>query len=195
MNSRLPYFTSQNARPTREQREQMNGQRGQVFWLTGLSGAGKSTLAYAAETRLHHLGRRCVVLDGDNIRYGLCADLNFTPEGRRENLRRAAEVAKLFVESGMLCIAAFISPTHQDREMVRGIIGPGDFSEIYLECSLQACESRDAKGLYKRARKGEIENFTGISSPYEPPLQPNLTLPTERLPLESCLELLIRHIG
>ena len=185
----------QNDRVGREQREALNAQRGQVIWLTGLSGAGKSTLAYALEARLHFLGRRCVVLDGDNLRSGLCADLGFTSEDRYENLRRAAEVAKLFVDSGMICIAAFISPTCLDRKMVRGIVGPDNFSEVYLNCSLQACETRDVKGLYKRARAGDISDFTGITSPYEPPLQPALTLMTEYMPIENCVQRLMECLG
>lgn len=176
---------------SREQRESLNAQRGQVLWLTGLSGAGKSTLAYALEARLYQLGRRCVVLDGDNLRSGLCTDLGFTPEARHENLRRAAEVAKLFAESGLICIAAFISPTNLDRAMVREIIGPDDFSEVYLDCSLQVCEARDVKGLYRRARAGEISDFTGITSPYEPPKQPALTLLTANLSIEECVAQLV----
>lgn len=185
----------QDGRVSREQRELLNVQRGQVLWLTGLSGAGKSTLAYALEARLYLLGRRCIVLDGDSLRGGLCADLGFTPENRHENLRRAAEVAKLFAESGLICIAAFISPTSLDRAMVRDIVGPGDFSEVYLNCSLQVCEARDVKGLYRRARAGEIAEFTGITSPYETPLQPTLTLVTEYLSVEDCVQQLIECLG
>lgn len=195
MNGSSTLVCRQDSRVSREQRELLNVQRGQVLWLTGLSGAGKSTLAYALEARLYLLGRRCVVLDGDNLRGGLCADLGFTPEGRHENLRRAAEVAKLFVESGVICIAAFISPTCLDRAMVREIVGPDDFSEVYLNCSLQACEARDVKGLYQRARAGEISDFTGITSPYEPPLQPTLTLMTECLSVEDCVQRLIECLG
>lgn len=180
---------------SRDQRESLNGQRGQVLWLTGLSGAGKSTLAYALEARLYQLGRRCVVLDGDNLRSGLCADLGFTPAARHENLRRAAEVARLFAESGLICIAAFISPTSCDRAMVRDIIGANDFSEVYLNCSLQVCEARDVKGLYQRARAGEIADFTGITSPYEPPQQPTLTLMTSSLSIEDCVQQLIECLG
>lgn len=180
---------------SREQRELLNAQRGQVLWFTGLSGAGKSTLAYALEERLHHMGRRCVVLDGDNLRSGLCADLGFTSEARRENLRRAAEVAKLFAESGLICIAAFISPTCLDRAMIRDIVGSESFSEIYLNCSLQVCEARDVKGLYLRARAGEISDFTGITSPYEPPQHPALTLMTASLSIDDCVEQLVEHLS
>jgi len=134
------------------------------------------------------------VLDGDNLRRGLCADLGFTPRARHENLRRAAETAKLFVDMGMICIAAFISPTCHDREMVRSIISPEDFSVVYLECSLQVCEARDVKGLYRRAREGELADFTGISSPYEPPRQPNLILNTDNLSIEDCVQQLIKFL-
>lgn len=178
-------------RVSREQREALNAQRGQVLWLTGLSGAGKSTLAYALEDRLYGLGRRCVVLDGDDLRRGLCAGLDFTLDARQENLRRAAEVAKLLVESGLICIAAFISPTRLDRAMVQKIVGPESFSEVYLNCSLQVCEKRDVKGLYQRARAGEISHFTGITSPYEPPLQPALTLMTADSSIDDCLQRLV----
>ncbi|HZX15496.1 MAG TPA: adenylyl-sulfate kinase [Pseudomonas sp.] len=180
---------------SREQRESLNAQRGQVLWLTGLSGSGKSTLAFALEARLYKLQRRCVVLDGDSLRGGLCADLGFTPDNRHENLRRAAEVAKLFAESGLICIAAFISPTSRDRAMVRDIVGANDFSEVYLNCSLQVCEARDVKGLYRRARAGEIADFTGITSPYEPPQQPTLTLMTSSLSIEDCVQQLTECVG
>lgn len=184
----------QSGRVSREQREHLNGQRGQVFWLTGLSGAGKSTLAYALEARLHQEGRRCVVLDGDNLRHGLCTDLDFTPEGRAENLRRVAEVAKLFVDCGMICITAFISPMRADRAMAQEIIGPDDFCEVYLDCALHVCEARDVKGLYRRARTGEITDFTGISSPYQPPLAADLTLVTATQTLDVCLSALLERV-
>jgi len=175
----------------RGQREQLLGQRGRVLWFTGLSGSGKSTLAYALEARLHAAGRHCVVLDGDNVRHGLCADLDFSPEDRRENLRRVAQVARLFAESGTICIAAFISPMRADREMVRQIVGPQDLMEVYLDCSLEACEARDVKQLYRRARAGVIADFTGVSAPYEPPLAPQLVLATERQSIEECLGALV----
>lgn len=175
----------------RQQREQLLGQRGRVIWFTGLSGSGKSTLAYALEARLHGAGRHCVVLDGDNVRHGLCADLDFSLEGRRENLRRVAQVAKLFVESGAICIAAFISPMRADREMVRQIVGPQYLFEVYLDCSLQACEARDVKQLYQRARAGVIADFTGVSSPYEPPCAPQLVLATASQSIEECLRQLV----
>ncbi|PTS85769.1 adenylyl-sulfate kinase [Pseudomonas sp. HMWF032] len=182
-------------RVSRKQRELLNAQRGQVLWLTGLSGAGKSTLAYALEAQLYQRGRRSVVLDGDHLRGGLCADLAFTPQARHENLRRAAEVAKLFVDSGVICVAAFISPSERDRDMVRRIVGPDDFMEVYLDCSLQVCEARDVKGLYLRARAGEIADFTGITSTYEPPLQPDLTLRTAEQSIEECVAQLINCLA
>lgn len=185
---------SQKGTVRREHRELLNGQRGHVLWLTGLSGAGKSTLAYALEQRLHHQQRRCVVLDGDHLRGGLCADLGFTPEARNENLRRAAEVAKLLVDSGLVCIAGFISPTLLDRAMVRDIIGPNDFSEIYIDCALKVCEARDVKGLYRRARAGEIADFTGITSPYEPPPAPDLALKTANQSIEQCVQQLMDYL-
>lgn len=169
--------------------------RGQVIWLTGLSGAGKSTLAYALEARLLQAGRHCLVLDGDHLRHGLCADLDFSAHGRRENLRRAAEVARLLSESGAICIAAFISPLQADREMVRRIIGAGQFHEVYLDCPLEICEARDVKHLYRRARAGEIDNFTGISSPYEPPTGPDLILATGERTLDDCLSHLQELVG
>lgn len=172
---------------SRAQREQMSGQRALLVWLTGLSGAGKSTLAHALEARLHAQGRRSVVLDGDNIRLGLCADLDFSAAGRQENLRRVAEVAKLFIDAGMITIAAFISPMRADRQMVRQIVGPENFLEVQVQCPLAVCESRDVKGLYRRARAGEIKDFTGVSAPYEPPITADLILDTSVSTVEACL--------
>lgn len=172
---------------SRAQREHMNGHRALLLWLTGLSGAGKSTLAYALETRLHEQGRRSVVLDGDNIRHGLCADLDFSATGRQENLRRVAEVAKLFIDVGMITIAAFISPMRADRHMVRQIVGPENFLEVHVQCPLAVCESRDVKGMYRRARAGEIREFTGVSAPYECPVSADLILDTNISSVEACL--------
>lgn len=172
---------------SRAQREQMNGQRALLLWLTGLSGAGKSTLAHALEARLHAQGRRSVVLDGDNIRHGLCADLDFSAAGRQENLRRVAEVAKLFIDAGMITIAAFISPMRADRQMVRQIVGTENFLEVQVHCPLAVCESRDVKGLYRRARAGEIKEFTGVSAPYETPITADLILDTSVSTVEACL--------
>lgn len=175
----------------RSMREQLNGHKSVVLWFTGLSGSGKSTLAHAVEERLHALGCRTFVLDGDNIRHGLCGDLGFSDEDRVENIRRIGEVAKLFVEAGVIALTAFISPFRSDRDRVRGLVLHGDFIEIFCDAPLEVCEQRDIKGLYKKARAGEIKAFTGISSPYEPPLNPELVVDTGRLPLDQCAEMVI----
>lgn len=170
-----------------------------VVWLTGLSGAGKTTLAYAVEARLREMSYRTFVLDGDNMRHGLCADLGFSNAERKENIRRVGEVAKLFWEAGHIVLAALISPFEDDRARVRSLFPPGAFIEVYCRCSLSVCEARDVKGLYKRARAGEITQFTGISSPYEEPLSPALRIDTEVTHLEEAvervLELLAAHRG
>jgi adenylylsulfate kinase len=173
-----------NATVTRDRRELQNGHRGGLFWFTGLSGAGKSTLAHSVEERLHQEGYRTFVLDGDNVRHGLCADLSFSDDDRKENIRRVGHMSMLYVEAGIIVLTAFISPFRSDRDNVRKIAGP-DFHEIYCECSLEVCEDRDVKGLYKRARAGEIPDFTGISSPYEAPEFADLTVDTESQ-LEEC---------
>ena len=176
-----------HSRISRQQRERLNGHRGAVLWFTGLSGAGKSTLAHAVEERLHELGLHTYVMDGDNVRHGLCGDLGFSDIARRENIRRIAEVSKLFADAGMVVITAFISPFREDRAVARNLLAD-DFHEIYCRCSLEVCESRDVKGLYKRARAGEIRDFTGISSPYEEPLSPELVVDTDRSSLDKCVE-------
>jgi adenylylsulfate kinase len=167
-----------HATVTRRRRERLNGHHAAVVWFTGLSGAGKSTLAHAVEEELHQLGCRTLVLDGDNVRHGLCADLGFSANDRTENIRRIGEMAKLFVEAGIVVLTAFISPLRSDRARVRELIGDGDFIEIYVSCPLEVCESRDEKGMYKKARAGLIEEFTGISSPYEEPEHPELMVDT-----------------
>ena len=176
---------------TRIRREQMNGHRGAVVWFTGLSGAGKSTLAHEVEERLHRMKCRTFVFDGDNVRHGLCSDLDFSIESRSENVRRIGEMVKLFVESGVVALAAFISPLRKDRERVRQLVGEQDFIEIYVHCPIEICESRDTKGLYKRARAGEVREFTGISSPYEPPETPDLVLNTGSESLELSADKLV----
>lgn len=176
-----------HATVTRERREQQNGHRGAILWFTGLSGAGKSTLAHAVEEKLHQMNCRTFVLDGDNVRHGLCGDLGFTTEARIENIRRVGEVAKLFMEAGIIVLTAFISPYRADRDRVRSMVAPGDFLEIYCNSSIEVCESRDIKGLYKKARAGQIQEFTGISSPYEVPLHPDLTVNTGSSDLEICV--------
>ena len=173
-----------NATVTRDRRELQNGHRGGLFWFTGLSGAGKSTLAHSVEEKLHQQGYRTFVLDGDNVRHGLCADLGFSEEDRKENIRRVGHMSMLYVEAGIVVLTAFISPFRADRDNVRKIAG-ADFHEIYCKCSLEVCEDRDVKGLYKRARAGEIPDFTGISSPYEEPEFADLVIDTESH-LEDC---------
>lgn len=177
-----------HASVTRARREQLNGHRGTVVWFTGLSGAGKSTLAHAVEERLHQLHCRTYVFDGDNVRHGLCNDLGFSIEDRNENIRRIGEMAKLFVDAGVIALTAFISPFRRNRSDIRELVGAGDFIEVYCRCSIDICESRDVKGLYRKARLGEIREFTGISSPYEPPESPDLVLDTGKDSLESCVE-------
>ena len=174
-----------NATVTRQRREEMNGHGSVILWFTGLSGAGKSSLSHAVEEALHQLGCHTFVLDGDNVRHGLCADLGFSTEDRVENIRRVGEVSKLFIEAGVIVLTAFISPFRSDRERVRSLVPHGDFLEIYCDSPLEVCEGRDVKGLYKRARAGEIKDFTGISSPYEAPEAPELTVETGMLSIED----------
>lgn len=181
-----------NATVTRARREQLNGHKGTIVWFTGLSGSGKSTLAHATEESLHQAGCRTFVLDGDNVRHGLCADLGFSDDARKENIRRVGEAAKLFVEAGTIVLTAFISPFESDRERVRKLVGPENFLEVYCRCPLEVCERRDVKGLYKRARAGEISHFTGISSPYEAPSTPDLAVDTALLSLDQSVELVLQ---
>ncbi len=171
----------------RQERQKLNGHNSAILWFTGLSGAGKSTLANAVEERLYQLGHRTFVLDGDNIRHGLCKDLGFSDKDRTENIRRIGEVAKLFVDGGMLALTAFISPFRTDRDTVRALMAEGDFIEIYCKCELSVCEERDVKGLYKKARAGEIPHFTGISSPYEEPLNAEIVVSTDTQPIEESV--------
>jgi len=167
---------------------QTNRVPGTIVWFTGLSGAGKSTLAEALQRQLLAQGRSAYVLDGDKVRTGLCSDLGFSPEDRKENIRRISEVARLFADAGLVCIVAFISPYRADRDRARALMPAGQFFEVYLSTPLEACEQRDTKGLYAKARAGLVSEFTGISSPYEPPLKPELELRTDRLTLAECLE-------
>jgi len=176
---------------SRYDREKLNGHRSSVFWFTGLSGSGKSTIAHVMEERLYRLGVRSYVFDGDNVRHGLCQDLGFSPEDRAENLRRIAEMVKLFLDAGIVCLTAFISPLRADRQLVQQIVGPENFYEIYVNCPLEICESRDVKGLYKLAREGKIKNYTGISAPYEEPENPDLILNTHECSIEECVEQVI----
>jgi adenylylsulfate kinase len=176
---------------TREDREKIQGHRGATIWLTGLSGSGKSTIAVELEKQLWDRGVHAFVLDGDNVRHGLNKDLGFSPKDRNENIRRIGEVAKLFTEAGMVAITAFISPYRADRDQVRAIMRPGDFVEVYVDCALDICEQRDPKGLYKKARAGEIPEFTGVSAPYEPPLAPELVIRSDSLTVEQSVAELI----
>jgi len=176
-----------HATVTRELRELQNKHKSTVLWFTGLSGSGKSTLAHAVEEKLHQCGCRTFVLDGDNIRHGLCSDLGFEDSDRRENIRRVGETAKLFIEAGVITLTAFISPFLEDRNRVRSIFQNGNFLEVYCKCPLEVCEQRDVKGLYQRARDGKVKQFTGISSPYEPPKNPELIVETDKLTLEESV--------
>lgn len=181
---------------TRARRQAQNGHRGTIIWFTGLSGSGKSTLAHAVEEELHQRGCKTFVLDGDNVRHGLCGDLGFSEEDRSENIRRIGQTAKLFVESGMIVLTAFISPFQVDRQRVRMMVeNDHDFLEIYCQCALDVCENRDVKGLYQRARKGEITDFTGISSPYEQPENADLTLNTAELEIQQCVDEIIKMLA
>jgi len=180
----------QEGRVSRQNRENMNGHKGIVLWFTGLSGAGKSTLAHAVEEKLYQMNVRTFVIDGDNVRHGLCSDLGFSDDDRVENIRRVGELSKLFVASGTVVLTAFISPFMADRDKVKTLLGE-DFIEIYCKCSLEKCESRDVKGLYKRARSGEISDFTGISSPYEEPTSPDIVVETESVSLQCCVNQII----
>jgi adenylylsulfate kinase len=183
-----------NATVTRVRREKLNGHKSVILWFTGLSGAGKSSLAHAVEEYLYKIGCRTFVLDGDNVRHGLCADLTFSAEDRVENIRRVGETVKLFLEAGVIALTAFISPFNADRARVRSLVPHGEFFEIYCDCTLEVCESRDVKGLYKRARAGEIKDFTGISSPYEVPLDPDLVINTSVLNLDESVNLVVKFL-
>ena len=179
---------------TRNDKESLLGQRGMMIWFTGLSGSGKSTIAIALERELQQRGLLCRILDGDNIRSGINNNLGFSPEDRVENIRRIAEVGRLFVDTGIITLAAFISPTNDLRRMAARIIGEDDFMEVYVSTPLEECERRDVKGLYAKARRGEIKEFTGISAPFEAPEHPALTLDTSKLSLEESVRLLVDMI-
>ncbi|MGD9765834.1 MAG: adenylyl-sulfate kinase [Candidatus Binatia bacterium] len=179
---------------TKADREGISGHKGCTIWMTGLSGSGKSTLAVALEKKLWDRGVRAYVLDGDNIRHGLNKDLGFSPKDRTENIRRIGEVAKLFTDAAVINVTAFISPYRADRDAVRALMAPGDFVEAYVDCPVEECERRDVKGLYKKARAGEIPEFTGISAPYEAPLNPEITIKTAASSEEDCLAQLISYL-
>jgi len=179
---------------TREEREKLLGQRGVTVWLTGLSGSGKSTIATAAEQVLLQRGRLAYVLDGDNIRHGLNKNLGFSPADRTENIRRIGEVARLFTDAGLVVFTSFISPYRSDRDAVRELMAEGDFVEVYVSADVETCEARDVKGLYRKARAGEIPEFTGISAPYEAPERPELVLDTAVQTLEESVAQLVGHL-
>lgn len=179
---------------TRRDREKLNGHRSCVVWFTGLSGAGKSTLAGAVEEKLNAAGIHTYLLDGDNIRHGLNKNVDFSEAGRRENIRRIGEVAKLFADAGIVTLTAFISPFRDDRNMVRALLNQNDFIEVYVNCPLEICEQRDPKGLYKKARAGEISDFTGISSPYEPPLNPEIEVNTREQSIEESVSYITSYV-
>lgn len=183
-----------HATVTREKREILNRHRSAILWFTGLSGAGKSTLAHAIEERLHQMGCRTYVFDGDNVRHGLNKDLGFSIEHRKENIRRISEMCKLFIDAGVIALTAFISPFREDRARVRDLVKEGDFVEIFCDCSLDVCEARDVKGMYTKARRGEIKEFTGISSPYEKPENPELSLDTGKTPLDECVDKVVAYL-
>lgn len=178
----------------RADREKMNGHKGATVWLTGLSGSGKSTIAVDLEKRLCERGVRTYILDGDNIRHGLNKNLGFSPEDRTENIRRIGEVAKLFTDAGVIVFTSFISPYRADRDLVRALHEAGRFVEVHVAASVETCESRDVKGLYKKARAGEIKEFTGISAPYEAPASPELVIDTGSEPVEKSVERLVSYL-
>ncbi len=188
---------SSNIHPTfenlisRAQKESFLNQKGVVLWFTGLSGSGKSTIAQALEKELFRRGFHVQTLDGDNVRTGLCSNLTFTLEDRSENIRRVAEVANLFMKSGIICLCTFVSPTRSIRKMAYDIVGENDFLEIFIDTPLEVCEKRDVKGLYKKARKGKIKNFTGIDSPFEAPQHPFTTIKTEQRKISDCVHEII----
>jgi len=184
----------QHVQVSRQEREKQNAHRSCIIWLTGLSGAGKSTLAQALDQYLFQHGMRSFVLDGDNVRHGLCGDLGFSNDDRVENIRRVGEVAKLFLDAGVVVIAAFISPFRQDRARVRALVGDQDFIEIYCRCPLDVCEERDVKGLYQKARSGSIPNFTGLTSPYEEPESPELVVDTSKQSIEQSVGEIVDYL-
>lgn len=179
---------------TEVDRQLQAGHKSVILWFTGLSGAGKSTLAHAVEKSLFDHNCRTYVFDGDNVRHGLCADLGFSAQDRQENIRRIGEMSKLFIEAGIIALTAFISPFQSDRDRVRGLVGAAQFIEIYCRADINVCEKRDVKGLYAKARRGEIKDFTGISSPYEPPMNPELELDTGVDTLDSCVQKVLSYL-
>jgi adenylylsulfate kinase len=195
MNKRSTNVVWEQPLITRQDREALNGHRSFVLWFTGLSGSGKSTLAHAVEKKLHDSGYRTYVLDGDNVRHGLSSNLGFSEDDRKENIRRIGEAAKLMTEAGIIALTAFISPFRADREMVRSLFPHSGFIEVYCNASLEVCEGRDVKGLYKKARAGEIKNYTGIDSPYEAPINPEIEINTQSLDVNSSSLLVLEYLS
>ncbi len=179
---------------TRADREKLNGHKGFTLWFTGLSGSGKSTVAVAVEKALAERGVKTYILDGDNVRHGLNSNLGFSPEDRTENIRRIGEVSKLFNDAGLVALTAFISPYRADRDKVRALMAEGDFLEVFVDCPVEECEKRDVKGLYAKARAGQIKEFTGISAPYEEPTKPELVLPTHQLSEQQSVEKVLGYL-
>lgn len=179
---------------SREQRDALMHQKSKLIWFTGLSGSGKSTLAVQLEAVLHQQGFKTYLLDGDNVRAGLNKDLTFGAEAREENIRRIGEVAKLMIDAGLVVIASFISPFHKDRQKVKDLVGESNYIEIFVDCPVEVCEARDVKGLYKKARAGEIKEFTGISSPYESPHNPDLIIKSAEQPIQDSIDLLLEKV-
>jgi adenylylsulfate kinase len=190
-----PNIQWHNATVNRDLRQIQSGHKSVILWFTGLSGSGKSTLAHAVEKALFDRGCRTFVFDGDNVRHGLCSDLEFTAQDRQENIRRIGEMSKLFIEAGIIALTAFISPFKEDRDRVRGLVSADDFIEIYCCATLEVCESRDVKGLYAKARQGDIKEFTGISSPYQVPEAPELVVNTGSSPLDICVAQVMQCLG
>jgi len=194
MNNKSANVVWEKSLITRQDRETLNGHRSFVLWFTGLSGSGKSTLAHAVEQKLHEKGCLTFVLDGDNVRHGLSSNLSFSEDDRKENIRRIGEAAKLMTEAGIITLTAFISPFRVDREMVRSLFAHGEFVEVYCNASLEVCESRDVKGLYKKARVGDIKNYTGIDSPYEVPINAEILVETGFNKLDLCVDQVLDYL-
>jgi len=179
---------------TRQMRESLNGHKSIALWFTGLPSSGKSTIAHVLEKMLHDMGLKTYTFDGDNVRHGLCSDLGFSPEDRAENLRRIGEMIKLFLDAGIIALAAFVSPLKEDREKVKKIVGKENFVEIYCRCPVEVCKLRDTKGMYKKAETGEIKYYTGVSAPYEEPENPDIVLDTHLFSIEECIEKVFNYI-
>jgi len=179
---------------TKERRQELNRHKPAVLWFTGLSGSGKSTLAGMVEEALYKAGYHTYLLDGDNVRHGLNSNVDFSLEGRKENIRRIGEVSKLFADAGLIVLTAFISPLREDRDNVRKLLPVGEFVEIFVNCPVEICEARDVKGLYKKARSGEIKDFTGISSPFEPPLSPEITINSDQISPEESTRIILEKV-